>query len=430
MTAITMPRLSDSMEEGTILTWLKQDGQRVHAGDDLLEIETDKATMTYVAEVSGILSILAPEGTSLPVGAPMARLGEAGGTPASSQNGGAESTETLIGSSAVEMADAAAAPVAGNDHGPGAADGAAVKATPLARRVALVHGVSLADVVGTGRAGRITRGDVLTKAGVANTPSPVAVARRPPHPLAESAPLAPAPPSGGPAAVTAKGETEVVDLTRLQTVVARRMAEAKATAPEFQVQTEVVMDAAVAFRAQVKEAGATAPSFNDLIVKAAAVALRRHPRANGSFRDGRLELYSRVNVGIAVASDDDLVVPTIFDADQRSLGAISSEARRLAERVRAGTITPPELSGATFTVSNLGMYGVTAITPVLNVPQAAILGVGAMRTVLARDGVDVVDRALMTLTLTCDHRVLYGAGAAQFLSEIRALLEQPLRLAL
>jgi pyruvate dehydrogenase E2 component (dihydrolipoamide acetyltransferase) len=131
-----------------------------------------------------------------------------------------------------------------------------------------------------------------------------------------------------------------------------------------------------------------------------------------------------------VASDDDLVVPTIFDADQRSLGAISSEARRLAERVRAGTITPPELSGATFTVSNLGMYGVTAITPVLNVPQAAILGVGAMRTVLARDGVDVVDRALMTLTLTCDHRVLYGAGAAQFLSEIRALLEQPLRLAL
>ena len=169
--------------------------------------------------------------------------------------------------------------------------------------------------------------------------------------------------------------------TRLQTVIARRMAEVKATVPDFQVQTDVVMDAAIAFRAELKATGAATPSFNDLVVKAAGLALRRHPRANGSYRDGHFELHARVNVGIAVAAPDALVVPAVFDADRGSLGAIAAETRRLAERVRDGSVTPPELSGATFTVSNLGMYGMTAITPVINAPQAAILGVGATRAV-------------------------------------------------
>jgi pyruvate dehydrogenase E2 component (dihydrolipoamide acetyltransferase) len=209
------------------------------------------------------------------------------------------------------------------------------------------------------------------------------------------------------------------------------MADAKATVPHFQVQTDVAMDSAIAFRHQIKDSGAKAPSFNDFIVKAAALALRAHPLANGAYRDGRFELYSRVNVGIAVAAENALVVPTIFDADQISLGAIADEARRLAARVREGSVTPPELSGATFTVSNLGMYGMTAITPVINAPQAAILGVGAMRTVLARvDDGEITEQRLLTLTLSCDHRILYGAEAAQFLSAIRELLEQPLRLAL
>jgi pyruvate dehydrogenase E2 component (dihydrolipoamide acetyltransferase) len=167
-----------------------------------------------------------------------------------------------------------------------------------------------------------------------------------------------------------------------------------------------------------------------MIVKAAALALRHHPLANGAYRDGAFELYSRVNVGIAVAAEGALVVPTIFDADQKSLGAIAADSRRLASLVRDGTATPPDLTGATFTVSNLGMYGMTAITPVINVPQAAILGVGTMREVLARIDGEIVDRRLMTLTLSCDHRILYGADAAKFLSEIRELLEQPLRLAL
>jgi pyruvate dehydrogenase E2 component (dihydrolipoamide acetyltransferase) len=416
MTEITMPSLSDSMEQGTILTWLKHDGEHVEAGEDLVEIETDKATVTHPADASGVLQIIAAEGTSLPVGAPIARLGAAteGAQPPP------QPSESPAASSGVDVPDATAAPVAGNGH----RAGAAVKATPLARRVAQAHGVSLEDIAGSGPLGRVTRADVLAKAGLAGERSPLPIVKPAPASVATTAP-APTEPA------TAKGDVEVVELSRLQTVVARRMAEAKATVPHFQVQTDVAMDAAIAFRAQIKDSGAMAPSFNDFIVKAAALALRTHPLANGSYRDGRFELYSRVNVGIAVAADDALVVPTIFDADQKSLGAIGAEARRLAACVRDGSVTPPELSGATFTVSNLGMYGMTAITPVINAPQAAILGVGAMRTVLAHgDDGEVVDRHLMTLTLSCDHRILYGAEAAEFLSAIREQLEQPLRLAL
>ena len=191
------------------------------------------------------------------------------------------------------------------------------------------------------------------------------------------------------------------------------------------------MDEAAGLRERVKATGEQAPSFNDLVVKAAALALREHPLANGSYRDDRFVLHGRRNVGIAVATEGALVVPTIFDADKRSVGAIASEARRLAAAVRDGTVTPAELSGATFTVSNLGMYGMTAITPVINVPQAAILGVGAMRDVLARDEHGaVVDRKLLTLTLSCDHRILYGADAARFLSSIRTVLEHPVQLIL
>ena len=211
------------------------------------------------------------------------------------------------------------------------------------------------------------------------------------------------------------------------------MSESKATIPHFQVQAEAGMDALIALRSELKALGehaAPVPSVNDFIVKACALALRAHPRANGSYRDGRFELHAAVNVGIAVAAPDALVVPTVTDADRRSLREIATESRRLAERVRDGKITPPELSGATFTVSNLGMYGMTAITPVINPPQAAILGVGAARAVPALEDGRLVERHLMTLTLSCDHRILYGADAAQFLSDIRDALEAPLRLML
>jgi pyruvate dehydrogenase E2 component (dihydrolipoamide acetyltransferase) len=236
---------------------------------------------------------------------------------------------------------------------------------------------------------------------------------------------------------TAKGQTTAVELTRTQQTVARRMAESKATIPEFTLRIDVDMQECVALRAELKrisqpeEGGSThAPTYNDMVVKAAALALREHPRANGSYRDGRLTTYSRVNVGVAVAADESLVVPTVFDADEKSLGEIARETRALAERVRSGAITPPELGGGTFTVSNLGMYGVQSFTAIINPPQAAILSVGALEPrPVARDGAVIV-RHMLTLTLACDHRILYGAQAAQLLSRVRELLQSPASLSL
>jgi pyruvate dehydrogenase E2 component (dihydrolipoamide acetyltransferase) len=453
MTEIVMPRLSDSMEQGTILTWLKEDGDEIAVGDELVEIETDKATMTYQAEVGGVLRIIAAAGETRAVGVPIAQVDDAAADgPQSARSPAmtvASADTTSIGSVAA-TSDSRAAADAGNGHVWGsepdrrapdtaislpperrdrlALGPAAVRATPLARRVARVHGVALEQIVGSGPGGRVTRADVLVGAGLAPTPTQSPPPPEDPRPVRSRVAPTAAATAGEPG--SSKGTITTVELSRLQTVIARRMAEAKATIPHFQVQTDVVMDDAIALRTQMKAVTEAGPSLNDLVVKAAALALRTHPLANGSYRDGHFELHSRINVGIAVASQDALVVPTIFDADQKSLGAIAADARRLAQSVRDGTVTPPNLAGATFTVSNLGMHGMTAINPVINQPQAAILGVGSLRHQLARVDGEIVEQQLMALTLSCDHRILYGANAAQFLSEIRANLEQPLRLAL
>lgn len=232
---------------------------------------------------------------------------------------------------------------------------------------------------------------------------------------------------------TAKGETTHQELTKTQQVIARRMAESKATAPHFYLRVSVDMSRAVEGRKLVKVAAAegdVVPSFNDMVVKACALALREHPRANGAYRDGRFELYSRVNVGLAVAAEDALIVPTLFDADRKGLRQIASESRQLAAKVRDGKITPPELSGATFTVSNLGMFGIEGFSAVINPPQAAILAVGAIEErPVVRDGA-LASAHLMQLDLACDHRILYGAPAAEFLARVKGLLEEPLSLAL
>jgi pyruvate dehydrogenase E2 component (dihydrolipoamide acetyltransferase) len=209
------------------------------------------------------------------------------------------------------------------------------------------------------------------------------------------------------------------------------MAESKATIPDFTLSSDVDMEACVALRTELKRiSSADAPTYNDMVVKASALALREHPQANGSYRDGALALHSRVNVGVAVAAPDALVVPTVFDADSKALGEIARETRALATRVREGTITPPELGGGTFTVSNLGMYGVASFAAIINPPQAAILSVGAVaQRAVVRDG-ELVARHAMTLTLVCDHRILYGAGAAEFLARIRELLQAPASLTL
>jgi pyruvate dehydrogenase E2 component (dihydrolipoamide acetyltransferase) len=416
MIEITMPKLSDSMEEGTILKWLIDDGHVVARDDDLVEIETDKATMTYASEADGTVHIVAPEGTTLPVGAVIARIGD-----------GPASVEAVDGiPSEVAVASMPAPPKADtNGNGTGAvmqvvASGPgerASAATPLARRAASAHGIDLAELRGSGPRGRITRADVLAVAGVAEP-----VAPKPPTPV---------PPQAKPPG--SRGETEIQTATRQQALIARRMTEAKATISEFEVQTEVIMDEAIALRARLKaltDAGAAAPSINDFIIRACALALRSHPRVNASYQAGEFHLHSRVNIGFAVALDDALIVPTVYDADVKALAAIARETRQLADRVRSGVVTPPELSGATFTVSNLGMYGMTAIRPVINPPQAAILGVGSIRDVLARVDGEIVDRKLMTVTLSSDHRILYGADASRFLADVRAHLESPLRLIL
>jgi pyruvate dehydrogenase E2 component (dihydrolipoamide acetyltransferase) len=445
---VVMPRLSDSMEEGTILRWLRADGDDVRRGDELVEIETDKATMTYEADQDGVLRIVAAEGATLAIGEVIASIGEGSGP-----NGGDPATAAAPAEAPAPEVEEPEAPVAGpaGEHGaatattqdapipavpappappapPSAPEPGSerLKASPVARRIAREQGVDLAALSGSGPGGRIVKADVQAAATPGAPPAP------PPSEPA-GAPAAP-PRAAAPGDVaTAKGEVRVQELTRTQQVIARRMAEAKATVPEFTLEAEIDMDAAVRAREELKEMageGAVVPSYNDMIVKASALALREFPRANGAYRDGHFELFSRVNVGVAVAGEGSLVVPVVLDADAKPLGAIARETRALAARVREGSITPPELSGGTFTVSNLGMYGISNFTAVINPPQAAILAVGALvERAVVRDGV-VVPGHVMPVTLACDHRILYGAEAAEFLSRLRALLEHPAALAL
>jgi pyruvate dehydrogenase E2 component (dihydrolipoamide acetyltransferase) len=416
MSEITMPRLADGMEEGTIVAWLHADGARIAVGDELVEIETDKAAMAYEAEAAGYLQIVAEAGETLPVGATIARLHE---TAVESNGAVTSGDHGSVGEAITELAEPHMPMVAPLPDG----NGTDVAATPLARRMAQMHNVALSQMQGTGPRGRITRSDVARAAGIELEPTAVREPASADPAAATSA--KPAPAEG------AKGAAQRQSLTRLQQTIARRMAESKATAPHFQVQAELDLGPAIALRRQLKEEDpGNAPSLNDFFVKAAALALREHPRANGSYRDGEFELYERINVGIAVAAQEALVVPVITDADARSLCSIAAESRRLAAAVRDGSVTPPDLAGGTFTVSNLGMYGMTAIFPVLNAGQAGILGVGAAKpTPVLEDG-QLIERQLVTATLTCDHRILYGADAAEFLRDIKRNVEAPLRLAL
>ena len=581
---VTMPRLSDSMEEGTVLKWLVDEGGEVKRGEPLVEIETDKANMTYDADTDGVLvEIVAQEGDTLEIGEIIARIGDAGeakgggeaeeggeeatgGDAEEAESGGEEAEsgdeETGEGDEREEVAaegdgdeakgdevaaegdgdeaepgeageeaaegdaeagegeagsedgdepeegaeegDAAAADAgdedeagAGEDEGAGDEDEAAaaegeeaavagaeggggetqagagtatrektstgngdgrVKASPVARRMARDLGVELAELEGTGPGGRIVKADVQAaaendggKAGVAEKgkaetadgggdgKGDAEAAKKEKKgkkkdkkadDKAEKKDTAKED-KGEKAEAGVKGHVKVEELTRLQQTVSRRMAESKATAPDFSIALTVDMTAAVALRERLKEISDPVPSFNDMVVKACAGALREHPRVNGSYRDGKFELYDRVNVGIAVAAMDALVVPTIFDADQKSLGQITRDARAVIGKVKDKTVTPPELSGGTFTVSNLGMFGIEQFTAIINPPQAAILTVGKLEKKPAVDDKGkLVARDQMVLTLVCDHRILYGADGAEFLARVKDLLEQPLSLAL
>jgi pyruvate dehydrogenase E2 component (dihydrolipoyllysine-residue acetyltransferase) len=367
---LTMPKLSDSMADAVIVRWLKSPGEPFARGDALIEVETDKATVVYEAESDGTLgSILAGEGATVGIGEPIATLANGDGAAPREQ-----------------QRERAA------EDGAGAAD--RPNATPVARRTAVELGLSLHGITGTGPGGRITREDVERAA-------------------AESSTVPQQPPAAG------KGEVRVLELTATQATIARRMVESATTIPVFTVSADVDMSLIGALRSGAGEEGGDVPSVNDFIVKAAALALRDFPRFNASYADGRIECYSRINVGIAVATEDALLVPVIADADRKTLTEIGAETRRLADAARRRTLRPEDLHNGTFTVSNLGMFGVRSFTAIIDPPQVAILAVGR------------VDRSnLMSVNLSCDHRVVYGADGARFLSRLRELLERPLALAL
>jgi len=400
---IVMPRLSDAMEQGTIVRWLKQVGDQVDVGDELVEVETDKATVIYEAEVSGLLSaILVREGEAQQLGGPIARLG---GDP-EPENVAATASPTPT---AAPPPTAAPAPAHPNGSG-------RPLATPVARSRARELGVDLATLSGTGPRGRIRLADVES--------------------AATAAPAGPAPAtgavvSGAPAPVTAttpgRGHSERLPLTPTQRVIAQRMAETTATVPHFRLSADVDFGEVLRLRKRLRSAvGDAAPTVNDIVVALAGRALREHPAVNSAFAGEAIERFERVHLGIAVARPGALLVPVVRDADRRSLGEIARETAALIERVRTSSSTPADLQDGTFTVSNLGMYGISAFDSIVNAPEAAILSVGAAqaRALVGEDGA-VSSRPYATLTLACDHRAVYGADGAAFLARLRALLESP-----
>jgi len=394
---LTMPKLSDSMADAVILRWLKAAGEDFARGEGLIEVETDKATVVYEAEWDGTLdAILVPEGATVAVGEPIATLVD---------GDGAASTRAAP---PPPPAQRVAPPPPERAVPEAAATGRAV-ATPVARRTAVELGISLHGITGTGPGGRITIEDVHRAAAEEGTP--VASATEDP--------------------VSGKGEVTVHEPTPTQATIARRMAESATTIPVFTVSVDVDVSQIVATRRDARERGDVAPSVNDFVVKAAAATLREFPRFNASYVDGKVESYSRVNVGIAVATDDALLVPVIRDADRKSLAELGEEARAVAEGARRRALKPEDFHDGTFTVSNLGMFGVRAFTAIIDPPQVAILAVGSARRAPVEVAPDrVAFRDVMTVTLSCDHRVVYGADGARFLSRLRELLERPLALAL
>ncbi|GAA4633378.1 dihydrolipoamide acetyltransferase family protein [Actinoallomurus vinaceus] len=428
MSDILMPRLSDTMEEGVISAWHKKPGDKVTAGESLVDIETDKALMEYEAYEDGVLGeILVAEGETVAIGTPIATLVGAGeAVPAARQAPAAEETSAATGQAAaapaatVTDAPAATAPVPAQSVETAPANGTRSRppSSPLARRLARENDVDLATLTGSGPGGRIVRADI--ESALKNAPAA-------PAPAPAPAPQAPSPAAP---AVAEDPDVERVPLSRIRKVTARRLTESMQTTPHFYLTRIVDVGALLAFRKTLNEALNPAKvSVNDLVVKACATALRANPVLNVSFTEDNLLVHKRVNVGVAVALEDGLVVPVIRDADRKSVSQIGEETRELAGRAREQRLTPQEMSGGTFTVSNLGMFGIDSFTAVINPPEAAILAVGGThKDVVVGDDGEFVARDRLTLTLSVDHRACDGATGAKFLGELAELLENPLRI--
>jgi len=389
------------MESGTIVRWLKAEGDEVAQDEPLYELDTEKVTQEVESPATGVLlRIVAPEGSEVPVGAPICVIGAVG-------------EEVVVSASPAPAAQApAAAPAAPAAEAPKveAAPDGRVKASPLARRMAKERGVDLAAVVGTGPDGRVVAEDV-ERAAAGEAPA--------------AAPVPAATPAVAP--VPAPAEAETVKLSRVRRTIARRLSEAW-QAPHFAVSMTADMSRVVQLRetlvARTPE-GAARPTYSDILTKVCAVALLRHPALNAHYVDGEIRRFPTVNVGMAVAIPDGLVVPVLRGVEAQTVPALAAARQELVARTRAGELTPADVDGGTFTISNLGMYGVERFFAVLNPPQVAILAAGAIGDHPVVEAGEVVVRPRMEMTLSCDHRAVDGATASEFLRTVRELLEEP-----
>ncbi|HEU0257309.1 MAG TPA: dihydrolipoamide acetyltransferase family protein [Microbacteriaceae bacterium] len=450
MIEITMPRLSDTMEEGAIANWHKKPGDTVEIGDILVEIETDKATMDYEAYEAGTLSkILAQEGDMVAIGQPIALLDNGTGdeTPAP-QAGEAEPATAAGGPSAPEpagTASAAAEPAAPEKAAPQAApatvsaevsqqQGAARRiSSPLVRKIARENGLDLTHVQGTGPGGRIIRKDLDALLAEAQGRAASAATN-----AAAAAPTGPSIPARGGSAAPAtsaadeKRGTHDVPMTNIRRVIARRLGESARTIPHFFVTASADAEEFMRLRGELNTkllaAGRPKVSVNDLLIRAVAIALREHPNVNASYvgdDSPTMQIHDRINIGVAVAAESGLVVPVITDADQKTVTQLGVEAKKLIGLAGDKKLSPEQMSGGTFTISNLGMYGVEDFTAIINPPEGAILAIGGTKKEPVVVGDEIVAHYVMRYTMSSDHRIIDGALAAQFLKTLTGLIENP-----
>ena len=407
-TKVHMEALSPTMEEGRLVKWAKHEGDVVKSGETLAEVETDKAVMELVARADGqLIKVLVPEGSTVPVGNVVAYIGAPG-----EKIDGAGSGEQGAATQVSTPAPPKAAPLA-------SADATRVKASPLAKRIAQEAGVDLKLVQGSGPGGRVIKRDV--EGGAA--PRAAAPVPQPSTPL--PAPRPPLPARSG-------ASYDDVPLTQIRKTIAKRLATSLGPIPHFFLTTEVDMERAAeardALNRQLGDQGKV--SFNDIVIKAVAIALTKHRACNAWFQEDHIRYWNEVHLGMAVAVEDGLITPVIRDADRKTLAEIGTEARELAQRARNRKLKPEEYTGATFSVSNLGMFDIDEFTAVINPPEAGIIAVGSIVPKPVAEGEHVVVRRRLRLTMSCDHRVIDGATGAQFLKTLKQMLENPLAMLL
>ena len=410
---VTMPRLSDTMTTGTVATWLKKVGDKVSEGDILAEIETDKATMEFESFNAGtLLYIGIQEGETAPVDSVLAIIGPEGTDVSGIAENYSAASESKEESKSEEKESTSKKEESTSQTTSSSSNGGRIFASPLAKKIAEEKGIDLSQVNGSGENGRIVKSDVENFTPSAKTAEPVAQVN------ATSSDVKPFVPAG-------EVYQEEIKNSQMRKVIAKRLAESKFTAPHYYLTIELDMDNAIASRNMINGLPDTKVSFNDMVIKASAMALKKHPQVNSQWKDDAMIINHHVNIGVAVAVEDGLVVPVLKFTDQMSLTQIGANVRDMAGRSKAKKIQPNEMEGSTFTISNLGMFGIQSFTSIINQPNSAILSVGAIvEKPVVKNGQIVVGNT-MTVTLACDHRTVDGATGAQFLQTFKAFMENP-----